>query len=85
MSDEAEAMWRKAKNIPENEGVYSWDIARDDEVLVHIVETLGGNASAERYCDLKIVEVPMWVQQKGWHIVEYDGMEHVAENHKTWY
>lgn len=84
LSDEAEAMWREAKNIPANEGVYTYDIARDDADLVRIVEELGNSADST-YSALTVVEVPMWVQQKGWHIHEYDGMEHVAENHKTWY
>lgn len=86
LSDEAEAMWRKMKNISEEEGVYSCDIARDDLDLIAIVEQIGSKAASDnRFSKLTVVEVPMWVQEKGWHIVEYDGMEHVAENHKTWH
>ena len=29
----------------------------------------------------EIVDVPDDVQ---WHLVEYDGLEHIAENHRTW-
>jgi hypothetical protein len=24
------------------------------------------------------------LQEKGWDIEEYDGSEHIAENHQTW-
>jgi len=30
---------------------------------------------------LKIVEVP---DDANWYIAEYDGLEHVAERHRTW-
>lgn len=53
---------------------------RDDKDLVEVVEELGGEASGG-CADLKIVEVPDDVK---WHIEEYDGLEHVAEVHRTW-
>jgi hypothetical protein len=83
LSAEAEAMWREAKNIAPEDGVYLYDIARDDPDLVRIVETLGKKAN-QSYSDLKIVELPLWVMERGWVIKEYDGWEHVAENHCTW-
>ena len=84
LSDEAEEMYRAAKNIADPEGLYYWDIARDDADLVRIVEQLGEKANTT-CSQLKVVEVPMWVQSKGWHIHEYDGSEHVSENHQTWH
>jgi len=33
------------------------------------------------YSDLKVVEIPDGVN---WYIEEYDGLEHVAERHRTW-
>ena len=84
LSDEAEAMWRKAKSIPDSEGVFSYDIERDDVDLVRVVEELGVTKASDRYAVLKVVEVPMWLREKGWHIEEYDGSEHIAENHQTW-
>ena len=83
LSDEAEAMWRGAKNIADPDGVYYYDIMRDDPDLVHIVETLGEKANST-YSQLKVVEVPMWLQEKGWTIQEDDGLEHIAEHHCTW-
>lgn len=56
------------------------DIARDDPVLVQVVEELGKDACS-RFADLRIVEIPYEVK---WHIAEYDGLEHVAEDHRTW-
>jgi len=50
---------------------------------VHIVETLGEKANST-YSQLKVVEVPMWLQEKGWTIQEDDGLEHIAEHHCTW-
>ena len=55
-------------------------IARDDPVLVAIVRELGADANGN-YADLKIVEVPYGVE---WQIEEYDGVEWVAEKHRTW-
>lgn len=49
--------------------------------LIKVVEELGALANT-RFCSLKIIEVPDDVK---WHIEEYDGLEHVAEDHRTWY
>lgn len=84
LSDEAEAMWRAVKKVADTDGVFHYDIMRDDPDLVHIVETLGEKAN-DTYSQLKVVEVPTWLRDKGWTIQEYDGVEHVAERHCTWY
>jgi len=55
-------------------------IARDDPALVQVVEELGKKASG-RCASLQVVEVP---DDVSWEIDEYDGMEHVAESHRTW-
>lgn len=60
---------------------YYWDIERDDPALVRVVDEMGQDANGP-HAELKIVEVPDGVK---WHIHEYDGMEHVAEDHRTWY
>ena len=56
------------------------ELNRDDKDLVEIVESLGSLANGS-CANLKIIEVPDDVE---WHIAEYDGMEYVAENHRTW-
>lgn len=55
-------------------------IARDDPDLVRVVEELGEEASG-KYAELRIVEIPDGVE---WEIEEYDGLEWVAEKHRTW-
>lgn len=83
LSDEAIVMYREAKNLAPETPVYYYEIARDDVDLVRIVETLGKKAN-NSYSYLKIVELPLWVMEKGWVIEETDGWEHIAENHCTW-
>ena len=56
------------------------DIKRDDPHLVKVVKELKDLANT-RYSKLKIVKIPFDVK---WYIEEYDGHEHVAENHRTW-
>jgi hypothetical protein len=41
----------------------------------------GGTDVNGTYSDLKVVDVP---DDVNWYIEEYDGMEHVAERHRTW-
>lgn len=65
----------------EEEGILlDYDIPRDDPVLVSIVEEMGED-SFSKYAYLKVVEIPDDVE---WEIKEYDGMEHIAEKHRTW-
>ncbi|KKN79805.1 hypothetical protein LCGC14_0336600 [marine sediment metagenome] len=54
---------------------------RDRPLLVQVVEELGSTAASGHFAELTIVEVPDGVK---WQIEEYDGIEHVAETHRTW-
>ncbi len=56
------------------------DIERDDPCLVEVVKFLGKQADGA-HAKLEIVEIPDDIE---WHIEEYDGNEHVAEDHRTW-
>lgn len=60
--------------------MYTMTNDRADPDLVAVVETLG-EKSWGNFSELKVVEIPDDVQ---WHIEDYDGLEHVAENHRTW-
>lgn len=56
------------------------DKQRSDPRLVAIVEELGERANSE-FANLVVVEIPDGVD---YVIKEYDGFEHVAEDHRTW-
>jgi len=53
---------------------------RADPHLIRVIEELGAEANGS-CANLQIVEVPINVK---WTINEYDGMEWVAEVHRTW-
>lgn len=53
---------------------------RADPALVQAVEELGNKAWG-RYAELKVVEIP---DGTNYEIEEYDGLEHVVEQHRTW-
>lgn len=53
---------------------------RTDPKLVECVETLGDIASGS-LAKLKVVEIPDDVE---WEIDDYDGVEWIAEVHRTW-
>ena len=57
-----------------------YNLKRDDPDLVAVVERLGDKANGWA-AELAVVEIPDGVS---WHIEEYDGREHVAEDHRTW-
>jgi len=57
-----------------------YDIERDSLELVQAVEELKEESNGD-HANLKVVEVPDDVD---WYIEEYDGLEHVAEVHRTW-
>ena len=57
-----------------------YNIKRTDPILIEVVETLGEKANGE-HAKLEIVEIPDGIE---WHIDEYDGIESVHENHRSW-
>ena len=59
---------------------YDFNIKRNDPILVEIVEQLGEAANGD-FAELKVVKIPDDVQ---WQIEEYDGVEWIAEKHRTW-
>ena len=79
LSDEAMQLYAAKKGI-KLEGFYDWEISRNDPVLVEVVEHLG-EAANDWATDLKVVEIPEGVD---WYIEDYDGVEHIAERHRTW-
>ena len=59
---------------------YKYENDRSNPALVRCVETLKEDSFGV-YAHLKVVEIPDDVK---WHIEEYDGVEWVAEDHRTW-
>jgi hypothetical protein len=57
-----------------------YDISRTDPSLVKVVEQMGADANGFA-AELKVVEIPDDIL---WHLCEYDGIEHIAEDHRTW-
>lgn len=58
----------------------SSSIGRTDPILIQIVEEMGEDSF--RMCSsIEVLEIPDGID---WTIEEYDGMEHVAEAHRTW-
>lgn len=53
---------------------------RTDKRLVEAVEKIGKKSNGD-VAKLKIVEIPDNIE---WEIEEYDGLEWIAEKHRTW-
>ena len=68
------------EEINKVEWLHQRDIPRDDEALIKVVKTLKKKANG-RCADLQIVKIPDDVE---YEISEYDGLEHMAEKHRTW-
>lgn len=80
LSAEAEKLYCELTGTNPEDFSYH-ELARTDPVLVAVVEQLGDQVN-NSYSELKIVEVPDEVE---WTIQEYDGIEWVAEKHRTWH
>lgn len=79
LSKAAIEMYARARCIlTEDFSVY--ELERDDNTLVAVVEALGNKANGN-YSKLKVVEIPADVD---YTIEEYDGSEWIAEVHRTW-
>lgn len=86
LSDQAKTMYEDAtKDVPRSKYWYiDQDIDRDDPILIRIVRELGDKQAGGARTKLKIIEIPDDVPADGWIIQEYDGMEWVAERHRSW-
>ena len=61
-------------------------VARDNPLLIEIIESVGLDCAAgDQSVELKIIEIPDDVAEDGkWMLMEHDGVEWVAEKHRTW-
>ena len=77
LSTEAEELYKKLSGKKE---VWDFRLKREDKFLIEVVEKLGEKASG-RFSELKIVKIPDDVE---YVIEQYDGIEWIAEKHRTW-
>ena len=54
---------------------------RSDQRLIASIKKIGLEKSSSDYADLVIVDIPDGME---WHITDYDGMETLHENHRSW-
>jgi hypothetical protein len=83
LSDKGLQLYKERAGVVENledSRLVAWDIPRDDENLVSVIEELGEKCWGQ-YSALKVVEIPDDVE---WQIEEYDGVEWIAEKHRIW-
>lgn len=59
---------------------FEFDNDRTNPKLIEMVEKLGKRANGI-FADLKVVEIPDDVK---WYIHEYDGVEEIYEEHRSW-
>ena len=80
LSDESTILGNNIYVDEDGDYLLSYDIERNDPILVEVVEELG-EKSNDRFSELKIVEIPDDID---YVIEEYDGNEWISEKHKTW-
>jgi hypothetical protein len=76
ISKEAEDLYKSYTGV----SFSLFDFPRNDPTLIRVVKELGERANGN-YSKLKIIEIPLDVD---WEIQDYDGIEWVAEKHRTW-
>lgn len=65
----------------EESGMYHVEVERNDPRLVAMVESIGREEASGLCAKLEIVDIPDGVD---WQVDDYDGVEWVAEKHRTW-
>ena len=81
LSDKAINLYLEKKGGEPSPDFRVYHIDRTDTVLVDVVETLGVEADGN-HASLTVVEIPDGIS---YEIDEYDGVEHIAETHRTWH
>ena len=80
LSDKAITLYLEKKGGKPSPDFSAYFIDRTDPVLVDVVKTLGLEADT-KYSSLAVVEIPDGIN---YEIVDYDGVEHIAETHRKW-
>ena len=77
------AAYRRIEELKGHEitdGYRTFDAFRCDPAVIQAVVELGEEANGG-FAELKVVEIPDGID---WTIEEYDGIEWIAEVHRTW-
>ena len=83
LSEKAQKLFCQYSTIEWKDWQEDWsyyDIERNDQYLVRVIEELGDDANG-RFAELKVVDIPDEVE---WQLEEYDGKEWIAEKHRIW-
>ena len=73
LSSEAERLLAKKANPLDKRLHFLYDIPRDHPLFVEVVEELGSKSWGDHPEDVE------------WEIIDYDGIEYIAEQHRKWY
>jgi hypothetical protein len=73
-------LYKSANKRAEKISLESSPEDRTDKDLIKVVKKLGKKANG-RFANLKIIKIPDGIE---WEITEYDGLEIVEEEHKSW-
>lgn len=79
LSDEALSLYNERTGANITYGGREMDRSNPD--LIAVIEQLGLAKSSGSLAELEIIDIPDDIE---WDIEEYDGIEWVAEKHRTW-
>ena len=84
VSDEVKRRYKEATRyvVRDRDWYLNTDALRDDPVLIRTIREVGLEKAGGTFSRLKIIEIPDDVL--AWDIQDYDGVEWVAERHRTW-
>jgi len=80
LSEKALEEYKQKANITDPD-FYYWDIPRTCPILIEMVESMDTAEINTPYSALRVIEIPDNVE---WQLEEYDGVEWIAEKHRTW-
>lgn len=78
---ERDPCWNSLRNLSGRYNESGFREQRNHPLLIQAIESIGEGVASGKFADLRIVTVPDGVE---WEIAEYDGLEHIAEKHRTW-
>jgi len=62
-------------------GMDDYNAWRSHPKLIEAIEHIGAKAASGKLAEIEVITIPDGVQ---WHIDDYDGMESIHEDHRSW-